>query len=137
MLFNVSYKNKEIEAQIKTIVGSSFGLIERLKWKGIGSQRLIVKTQNEEISHLLDAQTASNLCTIELRKKGLVIWFRIRLDNWVLALPYRGLVLYKSTNLLTLHSTKWKLHFSPAHNAVLKLSFIKKIMRLRNQKQWI
>lgn len=131
MLYNVSYFNKEIEAEINSVVGNSFNLIERIKLRGIGSQRFIVQNANYELLSLLNSQSASNFCNIELRKRGLIIWFRVKLHNWVLVLPYHKMSVYKSGNLLTIFSERWKISLTAAHNTTIKMSFVKKIMNLK------
>lgn len=70
MLLNVSSQRKENKNLIKAKVGEPFGLFERIKMRGIGSQKFISSSSNKEIEALFDEQTGLNHCNIELRKKG-------------------------------------------------------------------
>lgn len=128
MLLNVSSQRKENKNLIKAKVGEPFGLFERIKMRGIGSQKFISSSSNKEIEALFDEQTGLNHCNIELRKKGLIVWFRSKTRSWVVIMPYSTTTVVVSNGRLTLYSQKWKLKFRPASSKKIEHSFIQKIL---------
>ena len=95
MLRNVSYKNSKQELEIDNYVGKPFTLMERLKQKGIGSGKLIIKKANKDIESLLCLDHNINHCNIERRTKGIIIYFRVLLETYALVIPYYKLVVFK------------------------------------------
>jgi hypothetical protein len=129
MLIQVSYYSKDKKELIDSIVGPSYSLLDRFKLRGIGSQRFILQeSPNLELTDLFENQTGTRFCNIELRPKGIVIWFRVKIDNWILVLPYHKLTIYKDIKALNFYSEKWKLSLIPAHGAKLNKTFIQKII---------
>lgn len=131
MLFKYSYYSKKTEEEIYKRVGKSIGFIDRIKMGGIGSQRLLVEEADSEITALLSEHNALPYTNIELRPKGIIIAFRIKLDNWVLVLPYRKLSILKNAKQLILHQDHWKLKLAPVNNAGLDLKFFQKLLKLK------
>lgn len=131
MLFKYSYYSKNTEEEIHQLVGKSIGFIDRLKMGGIGSQRFLVQEADLEITTLLNQQNTPPYTNIELRPRGIILSFRVKLDNWVLVLPYRKLSIFKSTTTLTIHQDRWKLKLGPANNASLDLKFFHKLLNLK------
>ena len=128
MLLQGSYFSKEKKELIEQTVGKPFGLWQRIKMKGIGSQRFIVKKSNPEVENLFADQTGMKFTNIELRPNGIIFWFRVKIDNWILMMPYRSLSIYKSEGSLRLFYGEWKIELTPAHNESLDKKFIKKLM---------
>lgn len=131
MLFKYSYYSKKTEEEIHELVGKSIGFMDRIKMGGIGSQRFLVQEADSEITALLSKQNMAPSTNIELRPKGIIMSFRIKLDNWVLVLPYRKLSIFKSAKELTIHQDHWKLKLSPVNNAGLDLKFFHKLLKLK------
>lgn len=100
---------------------------------GIGSQRLLIRQANQEIQALLDDQNTPPYTNIELRPQGIILWFRVKLDNWVLVLPYYKLTIFKGDNGFSIFSDQWKLKFSPAHNTPLDTRFIQKMIKMKSE----
>lgn len=95
MLLNVSYKDREIDAQIEAEVGRPFSLKERFKLRGIGSPGLPITAASIGIHNLLILDHNTNSCNIEMRPGGIIIRFRSLLETFALVIPYYKLVLYK------------------------------------------
>lgn len=131
MLLQVSYYSKEKEERINELVGKPFGLIRRIKMGGIGSQKMNVLDANREITELLKSQTGIHYTNIELRSGGLILWFRIKQDSWVLAMPFYKLSFYKTGQVLILYCDHWKVRMQPAFNAQLDVRFVKKLLDLK------
>lgn len=128
MFFDVSYQRKSTEDDIKELVGVPYSVWERLRLGGVGSQRFIVYGGNEALTALMEKSSSMHFCNIELRTKGVVVWFRIKLDNYALAIPYHLLSVQKSDNQLRLMGGEWKVILTPANNARLDNRFILKMM---------
>ncbi len=132
-LFKVSYKDRVIEAEIKQLIGGKFNLLERFKMKGVGSQRFTVEGANRELSDLWKQQTGPQFTNIEMRKEGILLWFRFKIENYVLAFPYSRLNVYKNNNVLTLISGKWTIRLKAANNIPLKMEFVRKLFEKKNE----
>tara|TARA_X000000950_G_C13352054_1_gene432844 strand:- start:11 stop:430 length:420 start_codon:yes stop_codon:yes gene_type:complete len=97
MLRNVSYKNDSTKNEIDGLIGNSYSFIEKIKKGGVGSGKLLITKANKEIENLLILDQNTNNCNIELRAKGIIIYFRSLLETYGLAIPYYKLVVFKVT----------------------------------------
>ncbi|MFS4456397.1 hypothetical protein [Maribacter sp. 2304DJ31-5] len=95
MLLNVSYNNREITRKIDTEVGKPYTLKERWNLNGIGSPKLIITGTSIEIQNLLILDNNRNICSIEMRPKGIIIRFRSLLETYALIVPYYKLAIHK------------------------------------------
>ncbi|MAD59552.1 MAG: hypothetical protein CMB81_04375 [Flammeovirgaceae bacterium] len=95
MLKNLSYKDPKIEKQINSLVGKEFSLIEKLKIKGTGSQKLYIKKCDNEIYDILRNDYELSICNIELRPKGIIIYLKSNLETYGLVIPYYKLIIFK------------------------------------------
>ena len=95
MLLNVSYNHPERRDKINAEVGKPFSLIERLKMKGIGSNKLFITSTSIEIHNLLILDKYTNTCNIEIRPDGIIVTFRSILETYALVIPFYKLKLYK------------------------------------------
>ena len=95
MLRNVSYNRPKIKAEIDAALGKPFSLVERVKMGGIGSGKLIITTSSKQIHNLMILDSYRNVCSIEIRPKGIILNFRSILETYGLIIPYYKLKLYK------------------------------------------
>ena len=95
MLRNVSYNRPKIKAEIDDAVGKAFTLMERIKMGGIGSGKLVITTSSKHIHNLMILDSYRNVCSIELRPKGIILNFRSILETYGLIIPYYKLKIYK------------------------------------------
>jgi len=130
MLLNVSYNRKEVNEQILELVGHSIPLLKRFQMRGIGSQRFVIEAANSEITDILDSTTNINFCNIELKQKGIMVWFRVKLHNYALAIPFSELKVTRSSKTLVLESDNYFVRLKPAHNAGVSLNFIRKLEKM-------
>lgn len=135
MIFEVSYYSKEKEKEINQLVGKPFSILSRIKMRGNGSQRLQVVEANSELQQLIDRQNTPPYTNIELRPHGIILWFRIKLDNYILVLPYRQLSIYKTDDLFSLHSGVWKVKLRPANQSKLDHRFLAKLLSAKAENQ--
>ena len=95
MLYNISYKNPQIDRQILDQVGPVLSLKERWKLKGSGSPRLFMNSASIQIHNLMVLDNNANSCNIEIRQKGIILRFRSLLETYALPIPYYKLTIYK------------------------------------------
>ena len=98
MLKDLSYKDSEIEKEINNLIGKEFNLLEKLKRGGTGSRQLIIKKSDNDIYEILSKSYELNKCNIEIREKGIIIYFRSRQSTYGLSIPYYKLVIFKVDN---------------------------------------
>lgn len=95
MLLNISYNRPKIKAQIDENVGKAFTLMDRIKLGGIGSGKLVINSTSQQIHNLLILDSYRNVCSIEMRPKGILLSFRSILETYALVIPYHKLHIYK------------------------------------------
>lgn len=95
MLINNSYRDPEITKTINDTVGKPFTLRERILMGGIGSPKLPITATSMEIHNLLVVNNSIKTCNIEMRPNGIIIGFNVRLETYVLLIPYYKLTVYK------------------------------------------
>jgi len=95
MLINVSYKNEKQELEINGLVGKPFGLFKRIKEGGVGSGKLLITKADKDIENLLILDHNLNYCNIEMRPKGIIVYFRVLLETYALVIPFYKLVIFK------------------------------------------
>ncbi len=131
MIFPYSYHSKETVEEINRLVGKPFGWMQRFKLNGIGSQRLLVLQADTEVKKLLDEQNTPPFTNIELRPKGIIFWFRVKLDNYVLVLPFGKIQIHATTEELNIVSDPWNLRLIAANRSKLDQKFIQKLMGIK------
>lgn len=95
MLYNVSYNDRKVDREIKSLVGNHLALRERWKLKGSGSPKLHITAASIQIHNLLVLDINANTCNIEIREKGIIVRFRSLLETYALPIPYYKLTIYK------------------------------------------
>jgi hypothetical protein len=95
MLHNVSYNRPNIKAEIDNSVGKAFSLVDRIKMGGIGSGKLVITQSSKQIHNLLILDSYRNVCSIEIRPKGIILNFRSILETYGLIVPFYKLKIYK------------------------------------------
>ena len=130
MIKNLSYNSKKNRTILFEIVGRPLSLIERIRLKGIGSNKLIIIDASKEIVELLRLDNNINYCNIEIRTNGIIIRFRSLLETYGLIIPYYKLVIYKGeSNIYSFYKDKYYIKFM-ADNKKTSF-FVKKIVGLK------
>lgn len=138
MLLSVSFSDAEITRKINTELGSAYSWRERLKMRGNGSPKLILKETSEEISNLMDRDNNRNVCNIELRPKGIIVGFRSKLESYALIIPYEKLVLTTKEGGYLIQKDEYFLEIKTErkdysiHRFMKKLAEIKLLYQSRN-----
>lgn len=106
-------------------------MIDRIKMKGSGSQRFKITRADPEIENKIGAIQGDMFCNIELRKRGLVLYFRSRIETYALALPYFTVSIVKNNDELTIYSRKYRITMKPGNNARFDRKFYLKLLKLK------
>jgi len=127
MLRNLSYKDLEIEKEIINLVGKEFDFFDKIKKGGVGSKKLLIKKSDNKIYQILSKSYDLNECNIELRKKGIIIYFRSKQSTYGLSIPYYKLIIFKvDKNHYTInyneHFLKIRIKNKSDHKFFIKIS---------------
>lgn len=131
MIFDITYRNRKTQLDIESLTGKSFPFLERIKMKGIGTSKLILKTATHNIEKLFLECNDTRYVTIECRPKGIVVGFSTRMKIYVLAIPYYSLSIYYNNGLLTIFSKEYKIKLAPSFNKKIDKTFLSKILMLK------
>lgn len=102
MILNNNYNDKETRKTINEQVGNSYSFIERLKLRGIGSKRVRVKSYSEGLKHMFGRDHGLKYTIMELRPKGIIIYIKNSLNEYVWLIPFYKLAIYQSSEF-TIH----------------------------------
>ncbi len=117
MLRNVSYNHKKITQEIKKAVGPSFPFWTRLKMGGIGSSKMLISNCSPDIAKELNKDKYPNKAYIELRPKGICIYFRSLLETFSLTIPYYRLTIYNNSGRFKIYGGSSWIEFAQSENA--------------------
>ncbi len=95
MLYAVNTVNKELNRKINLELGKAFSLLEKIKMKGAGSMRMKVIKTSPGLSKTQDKNDI-NYTSIELRPKGMIAYFRTKINNYIWVIPYYKLSVFQS-----------------------------------------
>ena len=130
MIYNISYRDREIIREINTTIGKPFGVIERFKMKGIGSPRFILNSASSDVAKRLPPDESMVKVSIELRPKGIIVHFKKFTEHYTWIIPYYKLTIYYSDNLSIYGEATFMKFVSnglkKSHN-----KFLKKVLSLR------
>ena len=131
MIKNISYHTRELKEEIDAAIGKPFSVFQRLKMKGIGSQRYQVLQASAALQKIFDGDGSLNVCNIELRQGGIILRFRSRQETYGWMVPYYLLTVFKTAETLSLFGGPEQIKLIPAHNASLDEGFIHKLIRVK------
>ncbi len=132
MLVNNSYKDPELTKKINHEVGQPFTLIQRIKLGGIGSPKLHITSSSIEIHNVLILDNAIKTCNIELRPKGVLVGFGVRLQTYLLVIPFYKLHLYKGKpDEYAIYRDHYFIRFKAGKNDSAIHNYIKKVLNYK------
>lgn len=99
MICDVSYPDNQIKRAINELVGPPLSFFQKLQQKGAGSPRLIMEKVSEDVYMKLPTQSALMFASIELRPKGIIVYFKKYTEHFVWVVPYFLLSIYQSNGL--------------------------------------
>lgn len=137
MILNVTHHEKEHKQILTDIVGRAFTLFESFKLRGIGSKRMIIGETSASLKPFLNAVADISYANIELRTQGILIFINKGLQNFVWAIPYYHLVIYK-TNGASIHAQGKFIHFKNTKTFKENKGFFKKMLdqKIKFDKQY-
>ena len=133
MIIRDTYNDKQVKQTIEQHVGRKFSPWERLRMRGVGSQRFSIIEATDEIHELLDSDMKQNHCNIELRTRGMILRFQAKSDTYALLLPFQFLNIYRLGSKLNIYGRQHFVKCKPAHNESLDVLFLQKILKLKAQ----
>ena len=99
MIFNFSYRDRELIRKINEMVGKPFGFWERIKMKGIGSPIFTLSHASEGINTRLPKDLSMVKVSFELRPNGVIVHFKKYTEHYTWVIPYYRLSVYQSRDL--------------------------------------
>ena len=117
MILNSTHENKEHKQLLVDLIDKPFSFLESIRMKGIRSKRLSIKEVSPNLKPYMNFVSDINYVNIELRKKGVLIYFNKGLQNFTWVIPYYQLVVYK-TNGSSIHAQGKFIHFE--NNKIFK-----------------
>ena len=130
MIFNTTYSNKETEATISNLVGSSYSFFEAIKMKGVGSKRMMIADVSQGFRNVMNTVSDINYGNIEIRKKGILVHINKGLKNFSWAIPFYQLHTYK-TSVFSIHAQGNFVRFISNNLLKENRNFIHKIVALK------
>ena len=112
--------------QVKELVGKPFSIWQRLRMKGNGSGRLEVAEYSFKLANCFGENSGRKQAIIELRPKGIIIYIRNHINDYVWCIPYRNLCIFQS-NLYSIHSNGNYVKIDLNKSLKLTKSFFKKM----------
>ncbi|PKR81056.1 hypothetical protein CW751_06675 [Brumimicrobium salinarum] len=132
MLYNISFKDKDIEKKINDLVGEPYHLGEVVfKKKGIiGSSRMEIVEHSLLFEDIMKKSKQAIFASISLRPNGILVLFNLRQTTYAWPIPYHYLSVFK-TQLLVIHGQGQflKLKIKKTQNK----TFIKKMLALKSE----
>ncbi|MCX7550319.1 hypothetical protein [Xanthomarina sp. F2636L] len=96
MILDTTHNNKKHDKLIHDLVGKSFGWIQAIQLKGIGSKRMMIEEVSPNLQQYLNLVADVNYANLELRPLGVLIRINKGLKNYTWIIPFYQLVMYKT-----------------------------------------
>mgnify|MGYP005991570141 CR=1 FL=1 len=137
MIFNTTHKNLDAEATINDLLGKRYNFFEAIKFKGIGSKRMMIDEVSIGFQKVLNTVSDINYGNIEIRRKGILVHLIKGHKNFSWAIPFYQLHLYKTSGF-SVHAQGNFVRFK--NNKLLKENkkFIDRIidLKIENDKEY-
>lgn len=91
MILETTYTSQETIRQIDLLTGKSYSFRDRWRMGGIGSKRMTIGSISKEYEEYLNPNHYRTHANIELRPKGILLHFRLKLESYVWVMPYSSL----------------------------------------------
>jgi hypothetical protein len=131
MIYDTTYKNQDYNTESDDLIGVKFTLLERLKLRGIGSSRLMIKKTSPKLNTTQLKFSEIDYANIELRPKGIIIHYTRKLERYSWVIPYYRLVIYNS-QFFSIHANGNFIQFYKNKNYFENKKFINRMVQLKN-----
>ena len=132
MIYNRTYFNKDEAREINNILGNSFGFLQILKLRGVGSSRFVIDSVSKKLSQTINEVSDINYCSIELRPNGILVNITQQLNLFSWIIPYYKLVIFNS-NTFSIHSSGSYIKMVKDKSYSNNKKFITKMLKLRQE----
>ena len=134
MLLKTSIDRKEKEIEIDQRTGQSFNLLFKLRHKLFGSPRYRIINM---IPDVIGFEKNNDLiyCNIELRNKGVVLYFRFKQDEYAICGRYNQTVFQSSNNIFEIQIGNDRVKTEIIHPKSHQ-KFISKFLKLKNENMY-
>lgn len=132
MILGMNSNDKERRKLIDDCVGKPFSLMERIKKGGIGSRRMLIESASGEFEKCFGYNNDLKYANIELRPKGILIYIKNKVNDYVWVVPYYQLVIFQN-RFFSLHANGLKIQFNMKSVYPANRQFIKKMLLSKNQ----
>jgi hypothetical protein len=95
-VFDITYPNRKVDEQIEKLVGSPFGLWQKLRMGRVGSNRMEISALSADLSQYINADHYISKSSIELRPYGILVFLNRGMRNFAWVLPFYKVSIYKS-----------------------------------------
>jgi len=131
MLLKTSIDKKQKEIEIEQKCGQSFNLLTKLKNQIFGSPKYKIISIYPDIIGFEKSNDLIN-CNLELRQKGVVLYFRFKLDEYAIYGRFNQTVFQSSNNIFEIqignNIVKSEIQDKRAHQ-----KFVAKFLELKNE----
>ena len=131
MFLKISIDKKQKETEINRICGKSFNLFFKLNHRIFGSPRYKILSLSAHLAGLTKSNDSIH-CNLELRKKGVILYFRFKQDEYAICGRYNQTVFQSSNNIFEIQiandSIKAEIHDLKSHH-----KFIANFFKLKNE----
>lgn len=87
MILGNNHIDRETKELIDDTVGKKYSWRERFRRKGIGTSRMRIVDASEEIKSRLGKNQDLKYMNVEMRPKGLIVYFNNKINNYLWLLP--------------------------------------------------
>lgn len=131
MFLKISIDKKQKEIEIDRICGKSFSLFYKLNHRIFGSPKYKILNTSPHLIGLKKSNDSIG-CNLELRKNGVVLYFRFKQDEYAICGRYNQTVFQSSNNIFEIQiandSIKAEIHNLKSHH-----KFITNFFKLKNE----
>ncbi len=132
MIFNVTYTDKKTIDEINALVGPPFSFLDRMRKRGIGSERFSISEMSEGFADYRVGFEDENYCNIELRPGGIIVRFSRILERFAWCIPYYQLAVYQNGRQLSIFRNAEFIKMSPQGPGKKSSPFARKILDEKN-----
>ena len=131
MLVKTSIDRKQKEIEIEQRCGQSFNLLTKLKNQLFGSPKYKIISIYPDVIGFEKSNDLIN-CNLELRQKGVVLYFRFKQDEYAIYGRFNQTVFQSSNNIFEIQIgndiVKSEIQYAKGHQ-----KFIRKFLELKNE----
>lgn len=131
MIFKTTYKNEDYEKESALLVGNKYTFLQRIKQGGIGSGRLMIAHISAKLQQGQLKFSEIDYGNIELRPKGIIVHYTLKLERFSWIIPYYRLVIYQ-TAYFSIHANGHSIQFLKNKNYRENKKFLDRMIQCKN-----